>query len=92
MAWGKTGRPQPPDWKRRKARILARDQRICYVCLKPGADEVDHVVNTARVVDHSDSNLAAIHSRPCHQQKTQREAQAARVTQRRPPERHPGLG
>jgi 5-methylcytosine-specific restriction endonuclease McrA len=92
MTWGKVGRPQPPDWKRRKARILARDKRICYVCLKPGADEVDHVVSTKQGGNHEDNNLAAIHSRPCHQAKTQREAQAARITQRRPTERHPGLG
>jgi 5-methylcytosine-specific restriction protein A len=57
---------------------MDRDNAVCHVCGHGGADEVDHVVPLAEGgLDHV-SNLAPIHKRPCHQTKTQAEAQRAR--------------
>lgn len=90
MAWGpRSNRIVPPNWVSIKKRILERDQRRCYVCGGP-ATEVDHLVNVAAGGTHDDTNLAAI-CVPCHRHKTQQEARAARVTQKRASERHPGL-
>ena len=30
-------------WETIRRKVLARDQRICYLCDLPGADEVDHL-------------------------------------------------
>jgi 5-methylcytosine-specific restriction protein A len=96
MAWENSTRRQrlPADWDRRQRYVLRRDHRICHVCKKPGADEVDHVKAGD---DHSYSNLAAIHRRPCHARKSAREGQAAsarararRQSRKRQPEPHPG--
>lgn len=90
MSWETSNRKQrlPADWQKRRRRILRRDRGICYVCGQPGADGVDHVL---RGDDHGDENLAAIHQRPCHAQKSSREGRAAQPKQRRTPEPHPGL-
>lgn len=82
----------PPGWSTVVVpRILARDRRICHVCGRPGADQVDH---KQRGDDHRDSNLAAIHGWPCHARKTAREANEARRARRgilrHPGEPHPG--
>ena len=93
--WDRPGYRQPRDWKRRRARILRRDP-VCTACRLRPSDEVDHVVPVHRGGGHGDDNLAGICT-PCHQRKTQAEAQAARraaapsQSRRRPPERHPGL-
>lgn len=90
MAWApRSNRIVPGNWRTIKARILERDGHRCYVC-GATATEVDHLVNVAAGGTHEDDNLAAI-CEPCHKRKTQREAQAGRVSQRRPSERHPGL-
>jgi 5-methylcytosine-specific restriction protein A len=75
-------------------RVIERDQGICYLCGKPGADNADHVVNVAAGGANTEANMRAVHARPCHQRKTAAEAAAARTkrpTMRRPPEPHPGL-
>lgn len=46
----------PPDWQRRVAYVLERDDHTCYRCRR-FANRVDHVVAGD---DHSYSNLAAI--------------------------------
>ena len=89
--WANARTIVPPDWKRRRAAVLRRDQGICHVCRKPGANQVDHIVNVQAGGTHALSNLAAIHREPCHREKTQRDALAGRQTARRPPEKHPGL-
>lgn len=94
MPWDTSDRASrlPAGWSRVTVpRILARDHGICYLCGRPGADEVDHVRPGD---DHRDTNLAAVHGDPCHRAKTAREggtAWAARRAQgRHPGERHPG--
>jgi 5-methylcytosine-specific restriction protein A len=57
---------------------MLRDDGICHVCGLPGSDEVDHVIALAEGGADDDSNLAPIHSRPCHLQKTADEAERAR--------------
>jgi 5-methylcytosine-specific restriction protein A len=83
------------EWQRTRKRILNRDGRICYVCGKPGADTVDHIVPVAQGGSEADSNLSSIHDKPCHRTKTTREGHAAmreiRQKAKHPVERHQGL-
>lgn len=65
-----------------RRRILERDRGICYVCHQPGADQVDHVIPVTEGGTSSDDNLAAIHDRPCHKNKTSAEAARARARAR----------
>lgn len=78
----------PKGWASIRRRILERDEGICHVCHRGGADQVDHVVPGD---DHSDGNLAAIHDDPCHRAKSSAEGAAARPKRKREVERHPGL-
>ena len=91
--WSTSTRSVPGSWKTMRMRVLRRDRFRCYICGKPGADEVDHIVPLAAGGTHHYGNLAAIHAEPCHRQKTEREKRAgiARRSTRRPPEKHPGL-
>lgn len=74
------------------ARVIARDRGICYVCGLEGADESDHVISLAEGGADDEPNMAAIHARPCHLNKTQAESARARwkTLRARPAERHPG--
>jgi len=54
--------------------ILNRDDTICHVCGRPGADQADHIIPLAHGGADSTENMAAIHSEPCHREKTAREA------------------
>jgi len=86
-------KPLPLDWGRTHRRILRRDRGICYVCHKPGARSVDHIVPSSRDGSEEDWNLAAIHEHPCHARKTALEANAANPmarSRKREEERHPG--
>lgn len=68
--------------QKRAHHVMVRDAGVCHVCGQPGADEVDHVVCTTEGgADHVD-NMAPIHSRPCHAEKTQAEAARARARSR----------
>jgi 5-methylcytosine-specific restriction protein A len=77
----------PDGWPETRLRILKRDRRVCYLCRRHGAAEVDHVIPVSRGGSEDDSNLAAIHAR-CHRSKTAREARGE--PRRRPAEQHPG--
>ena len=86
-------KPLPRDWPRIRKRILRRDGGICYVCHKPGANQVDHVVPASAGGSDDDSNLAAIHQHPCHAAKTAQEANRHNpmtVSRKRKEEPHPG--
>jgi 5-methylcytosine-specific restriction protein A len=98
MAWS-ADRPsphnqaRPPDWKQRRAAVIARDGGQCHVCGGLGADQADHVMPVSQGGTHDMSNLRAIHSQPCAAKKNAKEASAARwkYREKREPERHPGL-
>jgi 5-methylcytosine-specific restriction protein A len=86
--------PLPRDWPRIRRRILRRDQGICYLCRRPGANQVDHIVPACKGGSDADENLAAVHEYPCHAAKTAREANARNpmaVSRKRPQEKHPGV-
>lgn len=83
----------PRDWKRIRERVLVRDRYMCQWPL-PGAGrcgaparEVDHRVDPDA---HGDDQLWCL-CRFHHNEKTQAEALAGRVFQRRTAETHPGL-
>jgi 5-methylcytosine-specific restriction endonuclease McrA len=40
----RTGRP----WQRVKRRVIRRDDGVCWLCGKPGADTADHVIPVSR--------------------------------------------
>lgn len=79
--------PLPKDWKATRHRILQRDGYVCYICRKPGASEVDHVIPAVRGGTDADPNLRAV-CEPCHRAKTVRESHGA--SRRRQTEQHPG--
>lgn len=69
------------EWRRLRARIMRRDQGICYLCGKPGADTVDHKVPVSQGGTDDPSNLGAVHDRNaphCHRAKSAREGRANR--------------
>ncbi len=94
MAWDTSNRTKrlPSNWLILRATVLRRDNGICHVCGKHGADQVDHITPGD---DHSPDNLAAIHSAPCHRQKSSSEGGTAAAKSRaqrprnRPAESHP---
>lgn len=79
------------EWKQTRDRILKRDNNICHVCRRPGADQCDHIIPRAEGGTDEDDNLAAIHGEPCHREKTLAEAARgrARHSRARPRMRHP---
>jgi 5-methylcytosine-specific restriction endonuclease McrA len=56
-----------------------RDEGQCHVCGEYGANEADHVVPLSEGGEDHIDNMKAIHSTPCHERKTQAEAQRART-------------
>ncbi|MFJ9029111.1 HNH endonuclease [Streptomyces sp. NPDC102274] len=72
MAWNTSDRARrlPPNWPVMRAAILRRDNGVCHVCGKHGADQVDHITSGD---NHALDNLAAIHSDPCHRTKSSSE-------------------
>lgn len=82
---GRTASSRAPRSDAQRRRILARDPecmcRSCprctpQGCTRPSTDD-DHILNVARGGDDSDANHQGL-CHPCHEHKTQREAQAAR--------------
>lgn len=81
----------PADWYTRiRPAILERDGHRCQKC-GAAATDVDHIGDKH---DHRPDNLQALCDW-CHRQKTARQGRHSpnriEVTQRRPPEEHPGL-
>lgn len=56
------------QWRSTRTRILQRDQGVCGICGKPGADSVDHVLAVRNGGGDHDSNLRAAHL-ACNRQK-----------------------
>jgi len=86
--------PRPPDWARRRARVLERDGHRCQLAT-PGrcigqASEVDHIIARWRGGSHEADNLRAVCS-PCHAHRTAIEANDAKPKRRREPPPHPGM-
>lgn len=82
----------PPDWKQRRARVLARDGYRCTKVVagercQARATDVDHVQPGA---DHRESNLTSLCTKH-HLEKSSAEGVAARPKRRRAPEPHPGI-
>jgi 5-methylcytosine-specific restriction protein A len=82
MAWagkgsGRGGRP----WRRKRARVLAKDDGLCRTCRRKGrvtvATQVDHVVALAEGGTDDEGNLASICD-DCHEAKTLAESKRAR--------------
>lgn len=64
---------RPRNWAALREQILERDHYTCYLCGKPGADTVDHILAQANGGTNHPSNLAAVHDRTpphCHRAKT----------------------
>ena len=63
-------------WDKKRLFILARDDRLCQVCLGKGrttpAQEVDHITPKAKGGTDEDDNLQSI-CVSCHREKTTRE-------------------
>lgn len=70
-------RYQLSGWERskRRKRVLARHRGICHVCGGPGATEADHVIPLTAGGPDTEANMRPIHAKPCHKNKTAREAQ-----------------
>lgn len=69
------------EWQVTRKRILSRDKGLCQPCLQASryrpAQQVDHIIPKAEHGTDADSNLQSI-CKPCHDAKTQAEAQRAR--------------
>lgn len=82
----------PPDWSRRRDRVIARDP-VCTIrthCHGDLSTEADHI---GASTDHRLEMLRGACT-PCHKARTNAQAQQARGAgplRRRPPEAHPGL-
>lgn len=72
--------------------MINRDDTICHVCGFPGADEADHIVPLAHGGADTVQNMRAIHSEPCHREKTAREARQARAGEPLPDDATAGTG
>lgn len=72
---GRGGRP----WRRKRDRVLARDNYLCQECLKAGrieeAKEVDHVLSLANGGADTDDNLQSL-CEPCHKLKSRIESRS----------------
>ncbi|HCA85758.1 MAG TPA: endonuclease [Streptomyces sp.] len=82
----------PPGWRKIRARILARDV-TCVLCGVRPSVFCDHIVAKADL--NGDADLQGVCG-PCHDQKSSREGNEARLAnpppgRKRPPEDHPGL-
>lgn len=63
----------------RAKRILEQHLYCCHVCGKVGADQVDHVTPLSEGGADDESNLAPIHAKPCHVEKTAAESARAKA-------------
>lgn len=59
-------------WQCIRDRILNASD-VCYICGKPGADSVDHVIPKARGGTDDPSNLRPAHLHPCNRAKSDKD-------------------
>jgi 5-methylcytosine-specific restriction protein A len=62
-------------WDTLRRKVLARDRGTCYLCDRPGANQVDHLVEVADGGSNDLTNLASCHA-GCHERR-HRDAQWA---------------
>lgn len=96
MAWQMNRKAElPADWDARRKRALDRDNHQCRWPMPNGgicgawANQVDHIGDRH---DHSMANLRSL-CKWHHAKRTSAQGNAARkrVSQQRPPEKHPGI-
>lgn len=59
------------EWQSIWGDVMREHGRICHVCGRGNADQVDHIIAVGLGGARNDrSNLAPIHSEPCHRKKT----------------------
>lgn len=103
MAWNSDKRrartgTHPMAQQRLHQQAMTRDGGVCWVCGRPGADQVDHKLALCEGGPNTLDNLAPIHSTPCHRDKTRAETTRAHhrgprptASAKRPAEPHPGM-
>ena len=52
---------RPPGWERLRLAVIARDQGICWLCDRPGANTADHVIPRQLGGPTTAGNLRAAH-------------------------------
>jgi len=73
-----SGTGYPPDWERRRRRVLTRDDYTCQTCGDRGGPygdvelHVDHILPKSRGGSHREENLQTL-CRSCHDGKTREE-------------------
>lgn len=68
-----SGWKAPKGWAHTRQLVLERDDYICHICHRPGADTADHLTPVSRGGGHGQDNLGAVHDRNpphCHRTKT----------------------
>jgi 5-methylcytosine-specific restriction protein A len=55
-------------WETLRRKVLARDQGVCYLCDRLGADQVDHLIEVAAGGTNGMDNLGSCHG-ACHELK-----------------------
>lgn len=60
------------SYRNKRERIL-RASNICWICGKPGADSVDHVIPLNKGGTNAISNLKPAHLFPCNRAKSDKE-------------------
>jgi 5-methylcytosine-specific restriction protein A len=97
--WKRTTPAAPKHTREQRTRILRRDPLCtcdgCHRCANAGhctrpSTEADHITPRHKGGTNHPANMRGLCT-PCHAVKSSREGRAARGSERRAPEQHPGL-